>query len=279
MSAAPAVLVFTDLDGTLLDHHDYSHRAADPMLAELAGRGAAVIPVSSKTAAEIAALREELALQHPFIVENGAAVFIPEGYFDRRPAGTVIRDGFWVREWVPARSHWLQVLAELAPAHEAFRGFASLGDAGVAELTGLSLEAAARANRRDYSEPLQWLGSAAGREALLAALRDAGANPLQGGRFLAVAGDCDKGRALAWLRARYCEENPAGVRDIAAGDSGNDVAMLEAAGAALLVRSPVHEFPALKRRDGVMRSTLAGPAGWAEGIAGWLTQLDEQQED
>ena len=47
---------------------------------------------------------------------------------------------------------------------------------------------------------------------------------------------------------------------------------LEAADEALLIRSPVHDFPALQRDTGVMRSTACGPAGWAEGVIEWLAQ-------
>ncbi|MEM1155897.1 MAG: mannosyl-3-phosphoglycerate phosphatase, partial [Pseudomonadota bacterium] len=59
--------------------------------------------------------------------------------------------------------------------------------------------------------------------------------------------------------------------DLAVGDSGNDIAMLEAAGTALLVRSPAHAFPTLNRVDKVIHSHHYGPAGWAEGVEIWLS--------
>ena len=46
-----ALLVFTDLDGTLLDHEDYSYAAANEALAELRSRRIPLILCSSKTAA------------------------------------------------------------------------------------------------------------------------------------------------------------------------------------------------------------------------------------
>ena len=87
-----------------------------------------------------------------------------------------------------------------------------------------------------------------------------------------MAGDCDKGRALTWLADVYRRDGGAEVVTLAAGDSGNDCAMLEVADCALLVRSPVHDFPPLARREGVIRSEAEGPAGWAEGVARWLEQ-------
>ena len=52
------LLVFTDLDGSLLDHHSYSYQAALPRLQQLEQLGVPVIPATSKTRAEIVHLRE-----------------------------------------------------------------------------------------------------------------------------------------------------------------------------------------------------------------------------
>ena len=46
------MVIFTDLDGTLLDHENYSFRMALPALDLLRRRGVPVVPVSSKTAPE-----------------------------------------------------------------------------------------------------------------------------------------------------------------------------------------------------------------------------------
>lgn len=266
-------MVFTDLDGSLLDHDSYSYRDALPALHRLGQLQIPVIIATSKTRAEVEPLREELGNRAPFIVENGAAVYIPEGFFTGQPAQTSTRDGYWVREVAAPREHWLAMLAELG---ESFAGefdhFARAGNPGIARMTGLSEQAAARANQREYSEPVLWLGSPERREAFIARLRAGGAHPLQGGRFLAVSGDCDKGRALAWLREVYCQAYGAdGCHDLAIGDSGNDRAMLEAAETALVVRSPAHGLPSLARSEGIIYSTGFGPAGWAEGVARWLS--------
>ncbi|WP_340638223.1 hypothetical protein [Salinicola tamaricis] len=60
----PPLLVFTDLDGSLLDHHSYDWQPAAPWLERLAAAGVPVIPTTSKTRAELLALRRELALEH-----------------------------------------------------------------------------------------------------------------------------------------------------------------------------------------------------------------------
>ncbi|MCG7852909.1 MAG: HAD hydrolase family protein, partial [Methanosarcinaceae archaeon] len=46
-------VVFTDLDGTLIDHDTYSYKAARPALAALKKQGIPLIFCTSKTRAEI----------------------------------------------------------------------------------------------------------------------------------------------------------------------------------------------------------------------------------
>lgn len=281
MSEASEVLrlVFTDLDGSLLDHDSYSYSDAWPQVRTLQRLGIPLIPATSKTRAEIAPLRGELGNDHPFIPENGAAVLIPVGYFAAQPAGTVERDGFWVREFTLPRAHWLDLLDGMKGRfRREFEYFFQAGTGGISRITNLPRARATLANLREYSEPVLWTGEAGRKREFIAALEARGASVQQGGRFLAVSGDCDKGRALAWLRDVYLRAAPGRVcHDLAIGDSDNDRAMLEIAGTALLVRSPVHEFPVLSRRSAVIYSRDYGPAGWAEGVARWLHQFPQDR--
>jgi mannosyl-3-phosphoglycerate phosphatase len=77
-------IIFTDLDGTLLDHDSYEYRDALEALNYIRHQRIPLILCSSKTKAEIEYYRKELWLEDPFIVENGAAIFIPKGTLDTR---------------------------------------------------------------------------------------------------------------------------------------------------------------------------------------------------
>ena len=63
-----AAIIFTDLDGTLMDHHTYSLAAALPTVQALSDRGIPVIPCTSKTRAETAKIMASLGLSGPMIV-------------------------------------------------------------------------------------------------------------------------------------------------------------------------------------------------------------------
>ena len=269
------LVIYTDLDGSLLDHHDYSHAPADPLLWELEQLGIPVVPCTSKTRAELLPIREELHNAHPFIAENGAAVFIPIGYFPDRPEDTEARDGFWIKQFVQPRSHWLEVIHSM-PARfgDRFTSFNDMSVQRIVELTGLSTTAARRAALREFGEPLHWHDAHADPAELLVALQERGARVLRGGRFLHVSGQCDKGSALQWLHRIYrAHGGEAPLHSLAIGDSHNDVAMLEAADHALVIRSPAHPPPRLRREHAITISTLTGPAGWNADVRQILKKL------
>lgn len=259
-------LVFTDLDGTLMDHYSYKTEDAEDTITVLKFHDIAIIPNSSKTAAEILLIRQQLQLTSPFIIENGAAVYIPVNYFNKQPTGTILQGDFWVKPFCQEKEHWLSLLAEQAPQFsEYFQGFSQMTVQQLADLTGLSIEQAMLAKQRQYGEPLNWLGSPQLLAKFIQQLQKLGAKVLQGGRFIHISGDVDKGQAQCWLARQYQEQQPeTEVQTIALGDSDNDSAMLEDANIAVQIRSPVHDFPQLKRQHNIYQSQQYGPAGWAE---------------
>jgi D-glycerate 3-kinase len=261
-------LVFTDMDGSLLDHHNYHFDEAVPTLMALEDHHIPVIPVTSKTQAEVELLRDSLHNSQPFIVENGAAIFIPVGYFKQQPADTIEKNGYWLKEFVAPRSHWQSLIEQTRSRYQGeFKTFAEVGIDGIIAMTGLNVHAAARAARRQYGEPIAWQGNGNLKQQFINDLKQAGAHILEGGRFMHVSGDCDKGRAIQWLKQRYQTASPdTQMVSLAIGDSQNDKAMLEQADYALLIRSPVHPLPTIERTDKLVVSSHTGPKGWAEGV-------------
>lgn len=261
-------VIYTDLDGSLLDHDSYSHQPADFLLEELENTGVPVVPCSSKTRAEILSLREELGNHHPFIFENGAGVAIPHDYFARKPEGSSSKGRFWIRSFTLPRDHWLALIRRVANGFRSeYRGFSEMDASEITQLTGLDAQQAELAAQREYGEPIHWQGSPERLQVFIGTLQNAGAVILQGGRFLHVSGRSDKGQALQWLNTQYAAEaHGSAPVSIAAGDSQNDVAMLEAADRALVIRSRVHPAPRLKRRKDLYFSVATGPQGWVEGI-------------
>lgn len=279
ISPRSPALIFTDLDGSLLDHDSYSFEPAKNLLDDLKLASIPLIPITSKTFAEVESLRIKLNNQHPFIVENGAAIAIPINYFSSMPKGCYEKSGFWIIANTQSRQHWNKLLKDNAADFEGeFETFSSIvqskGIKGIQEITGLNQDQAELSNQRDFSEPIHWLSSEQRKQAFIEKLTAAGGTLLQGGRFLALGGKIDKGSALLQLTELYQKFlSLSEVHTLAIGDSGNDISMLEAASSAIIIRSKTHSAPILTRNKNLQISNAFGPEGWTETVSFWLTNF------
>jgi len=256
-------IFFTDLDGTLLDHHGYDWTPAVPALDRIRAEGWPLIPVTSKTRAEVEPLKKELGLDDPFVVENGGGVFLPDrppwdtmGQVTTGQDGEAIRrltlgnsyDG--IRKFVDARGRALGV-----------RGFGEMSVEEIMDRTGLDQADAERARQRDFSEPFV-LEADSDMDALETAADEAGLAITRGGRFYHLMGaHQSKGRAVHLLQEAWSESQAEPVRSVALGDGVNDVSMLDAADLAVLIPAPGRPLPPVRRDDAVV-APMEGPAGW-----------------
>ncbi len=241
-------LVFTDLDGTLLDHHTYDHTPALPALRQLREAGIPVIPVSSKTLAELKVIRTRLHLKGPVVAENGAVIAYPGEPPQIAPPGYHLLRDFLIDR-------------RANPLFDTL-GFGDMSLEEVMDHTGLPREEARRAMKRLASEPFLWRGqgedlSAFRREAAEAQLRI-----LQGGRFLHLLGNTDKGNAVRLVIKHLRSRGKAITRTIALGDSANDRDMLLAVDNPVIIQRPDGSHLSLAERPDAILTDQPGPVGW-----------------
>ena len=264
-------LVFTDLDGTLLDHDTYEFDQAVPAIEQLKRAGVALIFNSSKTFAEMCALRDAMDLGLcPMIAENGAGVFLPKEQFERNSSGWLDRGDHWLVAQSESRQHWLDLINAFSRGDLSIQTFDSLGAQGVAELTGLSVSAAGLACQREFSEPTSLKGSVQAIGAFVDFIKSRGGQVQQGGRFNTISGNCDKGRSMQWLANLIAQTEGCEVRTLALGDAENDLPMLNAANAAVWIRSAHRSIPAAVSSAGFTISSKPGPQAWGDAVTDWL---------
>ncbi len=275
-SMAASLVIFTDLDGTLLDHETYSEEPARPALERVRQLGVPLIFCSSKTRAEIEPLRRRLHNRHPFIVENGGAVFIPKGVFPFRPDDSREVDSYLVIELGERYEVLRRMLAELRRETELpLVGFGDMTADEVMRQTRLPRQEAVLAKRREYDEPFYSLTPLSVEEErrLEQAVRRHGLSLTRGARFLHLMGDNDKGKAVRLVLNLYERNSGRRPKSAALGDSLNDLPMLEAVDVPILVQKPGGEYDArvLEHLD-PRRAPGVGPAGWNAAVMALLEE-------
>ena len=253
----PRALLFTDIDGTLVAHDTYDAGPAVESVAKLQRAGIPVVLCSAKTRAEQEAIRVQLHLDDPYIVENGAGVIFPVDF-----PGSRVGEG--EQELVTFGLTYREVREGLelaaAEAGVAVKGFGDLSVEEVSNLTGLTLAGAAKARTREFTETFVLENPTPDRELLLAEhLEERGMGILHGARYWTALGRHDKAQAVRFVISRYEEFGP--ITSGGVGDSAGDVGMLEAVDIPMLVQQADGSWADLDLK-GMVRLKGIGPHGW-----------------
>lgn len=271
------ILIFSDLDGSLLDATTYSHKDATEALAAIQQRGATLILVSSKTRAEMEPLRHSLGNHHPFIVENGGAIYIPNGEFpfsleQARPNGAYLALQLGT-PYTQLRAALKEIRRELDCE---LRGFGDLTLEEVAQLTEMSAADARLAMQREYDEPFVMVGDGLPWQDLLAAADRRSLRCTRGGRFYHLMGANDKGiasrRLIEWYE-RLAQTEGQTLVTVGLGDSLNDLPMLDVVDYPILVRKPNGSYDPEVQLPHLIRADGVGPVGWNRSLIDLLPTL------
>jgi mannosyl-3-phosphoglycerate phosphatase len=271
-------IIFTDLDGTLLNSESYRYQAARPTLAKLKQAGIPVVPVTSKTRREVEQLRADVGLQDPFVVENGSAVFLPLNQTTfRLPDGEDV-EGYRVLRlgcnYVTARAALKAIAVSIG---RPLKGFGDWSVDQIVQLTGLPQEDAKKAKAREFTEPFMTPKNVTP-EALRDAVEDMGFKVVMGDRFShLIGGEAGKGAAVHRLVELYQDPSApsTAVVTIGLGNSPNDLDMLENVDHPIVLPGESGPHPRLADRGWTVAPAPA-PEGWSVAVEETLNQLKIQ---
>ncbi len=259
------LVIFTDLDGTLLDQTHYGYQASLPAIRRVQSRNIPLILCSSKTRHEMEPLWRELDLKDPFIVENGGAIYFLPDTFPFSIEHAELRDELKRLPLGQPIDRLRHVLLEEARRVEAkVQFFTGMTPARVAELTGLSPHQVLAASQREFDEPFVVESN---QENLLALLSSRGYTISRGDRFHHVSHGSDKGKATRVVLDLLRRMNPA-LRSVGLGNSANDLPLLRVVDQPILVRNPDLSWDEIvaQQLPTVRKTARIGPEGWREAI-------------
>lgn len=260
------LVVFTDVDGTILDLHTYEVGPALEVLQTCEALGVAVVLVSSKTREELETVRRSLGNRDPFACENGAAVYLPRSNWER-PGGAEPWEAYWRIVLGRPRAELVRVLQRASSnAGVSVRAFHEMSVAELAEITGLSPSEARRAADREFDEPFLVLAEDPADVLRLASeLEREGYGYSRGGRFHHVSGRHGKGEAVRILQGLYRTRCPC-ARFAAFGDAEADLPMLREVDHPYLVRRTDGTVATEERLPGLRVTRFPGPLGFADAV-------------
>jgi mannosyl-3-phosphoglycerate phosphatase len=278
MSANPFLLIFSDLDGTLLDHNNYRWEEAQPALDLCKRLNIPVVLVSSKTRAEIDLLRRKLSISAPFISENGGGIFFPSEVFNDPSMESLFVTGtempleqtnkdLWKWPLGLPYEHLVKGLREIRDELKwNIKGFSDMSIEEISSLTGLDRQTSRLAAMREYDEPFIILEKQLpDTSALFNAAAKKGFVVTVGRRFYHLQGKNDKGQSMEKVISWYKQFHD-NIVSLALGDSQNDFPMLKRADYPILVRSksdfqtPNLKIPRLRVTNEI------GPKGWNSAV-------------
>ncbi len=278
-----SLVIFTDLDATLLDEETFCHKAAAPALQELRLAGASLILCTGRTRAEVEPLHRELGLSAPFVFENGGGIVVPARARGWRVPLRVRGGGPLV---IPVGTPHPALVAALRDisAETGWRlvGFSDLKIEEVADRAGMPPAAASLAAAREFDEPfvIEGVDPGAAVEAQIAVARAAerrGLRVTRGGRFHHLTGPVDKGKAVRQLLGLH--DGPS--FSLALGDSANDLTMLQAVDRPVIVPRPDGSLSEvlLGALPHARRAPFPGPRGWNATVLAELREIQPAAEE
>jgi len=259
-------VIFSDLDGTLLDYHTYSFEAALPALKKIENENIPLVLVSSKTRRELSLYQEKLGITGlPFVVENGSAIYTSIGYF--KGLGYSEISGENDRYALGRKYQEIEkILIEISEKyHYLIRGFHNATRNEIEQMTGLSGEELQMALTREFSIPLFF--DKVAEQILLTEIEAYNLKILYGGRFMHLLSNVDKGEAMTILMNGYKERlGQKNLQSIALGDSLNDFNMLQVADHAILVKKYDGSYELSQKLENIVYSPGIGPEGWNQSL-------------
>ncbi len=229
------VVIFSDLDGTLINKDTYSFSKAKKALKLIREKKIPLVIVSSKTRVEIEVYRKKLKNNHPFISENGGAIFIPKNYFKFKFKEKV-KGKYKVIEFGASYKKLVKVMKKIDKKFGT-TSFYELSSEEISKQSGLNKEEARFAKKREYDVVFS-IDNKKNKNKILNFIRKKGFNYTKGGRYYHMLGKNNKGKAVRKLIRLYKRNYRKKIFSVGFGDSENDSSLIKKVDEGYFVKGP-----------------------------------------
>ena len=266
MKQKKQIIIFTDLDGSLLDKDTFRFDEIEDYFKELISKGIKIIPNSSKTENELLDFNKQYNLNLPFISENGSSIHglnliqkdLPNKVLISRPADQIYG-----------------IYNENIPPHlkDKITFILKLNSKELQEIFGLPLDKIELALKRNHSLPIQFNGNKIEKNEFIKIMNNAGLTVQTGGRLMNICDNVNKSKAIYKTLELIKKEIDDEIITIGVGDNQNDIDMLRHSNYACLVKNEDFDS-SLINIDNLIKSTEPSPKGWADVIKTAIQKIE-----
>ena len=260
------ILIFTDLDGSLLHRDTFKFDEIKDYLKQLISKGIFIIPNTSKTEKEILEFNNELGSSLPYISENGSAI-----------NGLDLLNSNLPKELILSREkdRLIKIFKESVPVklQNKCKWLSEMDKKKQSLIFGLEDDKLKMALDRKYTIPFLFEGNKSERNELSKIVKNKGLALQEGGRVINLTDKVNKAKALQ-VFVRFFKKNNKNVKTIAVGDNYNDLDMLKTSEFPCLVFNDKFTLDEIPIKN-LITTNKPSPEGWADVIKKALVKVNK----
>jgi mannosyl-3-phosphoglycerate phosphatase family protein len=259
------VVIFTDLDGSLLHRDTFKFDSIKDYIKSLVSKGVIIIPNSSKTEKEIEKFNEELGINLPYISENGSSIHGLNLITSNFPDKLVLsRD----------KEELLKIYENKVPEKLKEKCFqiSKMSKKEKENILGQKDEKLKDALNRKYTLPFLFKGDKNEKNRLLKILNSNSLTLQEGGRVYNLCDNINKVKSMNRV-IKILKKTEDKIKTIAVGDNFNDLDMLRNCDIPCLVFNDQFKLDQININN-LIFSNKPSPEGWADVIKMALAKLD-----
>ena len=259
------ILIFTDLDGSILDRDTFKFDQIKQYMKKLLNSGVIIIPNSSKTESEIIEFNQELGENLAYISENGSVI-----------NGLNILNSNFPNKIILSREkeELIDIFKNKVPENlqRKCKFISNLNKKDQISIFGLNENKLKNALKRKYTEPFLFEGNKIEKKDLLKILKKKSLTMQEGGRVINLCDNVNKVKSMNKILRIY-KKIESYIKVIAVGDNYNDLDMLKNSDLPCLVFNDQFKEDQINI-DNLIISNMPSPEGWADVVKKALVKLD-----
>ena len=258
------VVIFTDLDGSLLHRDTFQFDTIKDYIKSLVSKGVIIIPNSSKTEKEIEKFNEELGINLPYISENGSSIHGLNLITSNFPDKLVLSR---------YKEELLKIYENKVPEKLKEKCFqiSKMSKKEKENILGQKDEKLKDALNRKYTLPFLFKGDKNEKNRLLKILNSNSLTLQEGGRVYNLCDNINKVKSMNRV-IKILKKTEDKIKTIAVGDNFNDLEMLRNCDIPCLVFNDQFKLDQININN-LIFSNKPSPEGWADVIKMALAKL------